>query len=624
MYSVKFSIFASVSILAFILLLTFQMVLKIQVPTINLILVIFLGTVIVGAVVKIFISRRHLSLFYKFFFCLLLFNSFTSSLLYWIRLREDYKYVTWNIDWRQTLAQSYAFSVSGTHNNLYQGFDSSYHSLPALLGSAMPAIFGGSPDLLLFLFIPLLCVFSLVNFIFVFIQKARLSSAVFVIASNIVLITPFYRFDNLTSLIKQYQDLFLLDSRLMLNTYLAIALVSSAAAITITTFDLRINSLIYGTTLFSLSSIKPQAIPFVAIFLMLTRYFAFKTEGISSKVASRYFLAHDFMILTLLSLLAMIFLRERTTLPVPVPTLALYFNNLYQTRTVLSVIAYFALIGMLTFLLFKAGVRLFAKTILLTSSIYASLFVVMILLEFRIDSDEASRWNLDEIGNPSVFDSDLEQGFIVIFILLLILVSVALTHLWNNSSYTLNRKRVLPMLVVIASLMKLIGSAHLYNEPRFGYEYVNSSKLVSALEDGDYVSLILVNDFSDPADNFQRYGRGEYMASEGPYDFFVASKAPDSFMASDFSTRISEVRKFFTTSISDYHKNFLEINNISHVLISSRCLPVWFRPESLDVKRGYVLITKSEFISGKSTFLDFSVMNSRKSQVKVFGLANCL
>ena len=624
MHPIRFNIFSSASILVFLFFLTTQISLNLQLHIANLILTFFLAGIIAVTIIKMLLSKTDYLLSYKFFFGLLLVNALPSFLLYWIRLKENYQYVTWNVDWRQTLAQSYAYSVSASHNNLYDGFDSSYHSLAALLGSAMPSVFGRSPDILLFLFIPLLCVFSLINFLYVFIQKTKQSLLNFVLASNIVLLTPLYRFDNFIGFIRDYPDSFLFDARMMLNSYLAFALVLSAAALRIATNSFGLHSLIYGTTFVSLIFIKPQFIPFVVIFLLITRSFAGNDNSLISQVGNRFSWAREMVFLTLSGLLAMFFSRERTTLPIPEPSFSRDLSIFYQNRILLSFFAYFTLIGIVILLLYKIGLHLLAKGMFLISTIYVALFVAMSLLNFRITYDQAMRWNLLGPGIVSVFDSDLEQGFVIVFVLLIILFSVSITCLSYKPSHSPVQINFLSIFVVLVTLIKFGGSFQLYTNPQFGYEYLNNSKLVYTLEDTKNLTLILVNDFSDPADDYQRYGRGEYLASEGLYNYFIASKAPDSFMAYDFPSRLMQVKRFFNTPLSDYHEKFLEENQISHVLISERCLPVWFRPQSQFAKKDYVLIARREFTNKSSSFLDFSVNSSRKSQSKVSGLAKCL
>jgi hypothetical protein len=155
-------------------------------------------------------------------------------------------------------------------------------------------------------------------------------------------------------------------------------------------------------------------------------------------------------------------------------------------------------------------------------------------------------------------------------------------------------------------------------------EAVDTLDLDETLENIPLDARVLVNDISDPADGFQRAGRGEFLAMGGRVRFYLASSMPDNYLAPDYLQRVHAVRNFFRNPISDQSFEFLETNGIDFILVSTRCIPVWLEDINWqsDIPR-FVLYSRDDLVDRKRNS-NIGELRTPVPQIKRHGVTDCI
>ena len=82
---------------------------------------------------------------------------------------------------------------------------------------------------------------------------------------------------------------------------------------------------------------------------------------------------------------------------------------------------------------------------------------------------------------------------------------------------------------------------------------------------------------------------------------------------------------FFGSEISQFHYEFSEAGNISHILLHSRCSPVWLNKNELPISVSrYQLLSKAQFLDLVQSREMIKPGSALLGQKQNFGRSSCL
>ena len=169
---------------------------------------------------------------------------FTSALfatsLGFIKLFPSFRDISWNIDSRLFLSQTYSYVQNGNSNdsNSYSGFDIQYHATPSYIAAQVFDYLKVNPDITLFIAIPLLSLLTVYTFAESILRISGLNKKQAILGA-VILVNISY----VISISQRHKAMSpLMNSELMLNSQLAIAVV--LATLGIQTTNLRGKNLI--------------------------------------------------------------------------------------------------------------------------------------------------------------------------------------------------------------------------------------------------------------------------------------------------------------------------------------------------------------------------------------------
>jgi hypothetical protein len=96
--------------------------------------------------------------------------------------------------------------------------------------------------------------------------------------------------------------------------------------------------------------------------------------------------------------------------------------------------------------------------------------------------------------------------------------------------------------------------------------------------------LLIANDLADPAENYRRQLRNLLLTGYTGHAFYVANLRYVHFTRPDAAQRLDELRAFFGSRWSAWHEGWLQHKGIGYILVSDRCLPVWFNQSGLPLR----------------------------------------
>jgi hypothetical protein len=133
---------------------------------------------------------------------------------------------------------------------------------------------------------------------------------------------------------------------------------------------------------------------------------------------------------------------------------------------------------------------------------------------------------------------------------------------------------VLPLLPVLPALA----------DPMKGYEVVDDTDRWKTLEaipvEG---SLVLTNDLADPDENYRRAGQGGLHTAYFGHSFYVSELA-NHFLYPEALDRMHRIHSFFGTPWSPAHERWLQEIGVTHLMVHSRCPPVWEQEHDLPLE----------------------------------------
>lgn len=530
-----------------------------------------------------------------------------------IQLSSNFRDLSWNVDSRLFLSQSYSYIDHGNsyNSNSYLGFDMQYHASPSYIAAQIYNYLAINPNITLFILIPFLTLLTIYLFGELLLRKSGLSSqyATFgaVILVNISYITSVSQRQKINSP--------LVSSELMLNSQLAIAVV--LATVGIQTINRRGKNLFILAGLISLVTLKPQYIPFAAIILAV--FSVIRLPVINFKAILKECL--PVLVNTILAVSILLYF----TMSKLGPNYIAKFTGIdvdYFLKTYLLILV-FALV-LLIFLKIREVSLANTKVLQLFLLIcfYLSFKLVLDFIKFEPSETTLEKMQIFQPSKPSG-DSDFNQGLILFYIMIPILVMILVPSLKLQKEKAV---RVVCIILILLSLFRVTTSVNVFLDPsNRGYEAVNLASLREVLMQAAKrieKPKFLVNDFVDPAESYRRNGSGMYWSSLGIGKFYLSDINTFHFLAPDVEERLAKNKYFFNSRISDFHTNLIDSEDIDFVVINKRCIPDWLsETRPIFSNSEFALIAASAFSRDGKLGLR---TEDKVSQIKKFGESPCL
>jgi hypothetical protein len=124
-----------------------------------------------------------------------------------------------------------------------------------------------------------------------------------------------------------------------------------------------------------------------------------------------------------------------------------------------------------------------------------------------------------------------------------------------------------------------------FARPLRGYEAAEDLGLLQTLQEVPRDSqLLIASDLADPAENYRRALRGFLLTGYTGHAFYVANLRYYRWTMPDAAQRLDELRAFFGSRWSAWHEDWLQHKGIGYILVSDRCLPVWFNQPGVPLR----------------------------------------
>ena len=553
---------------------------------------------------------------------LLLFYLFVAVQYFLLQLQSKNTHVSWQVDWRHALAQAYSLSrfPDATDNLAYSGFRINYHALASVIAGHITSFTGISPIPILFLFIPILSLTSILAFSLRFASYMGLAVNQIFLVSIVALSVPITQIKYFSK--GEVQTMLTnvaLDNEVMINAFLALSMSAAVLFLCIDSQNAHFLAAAISMSLIGLSAAKPQYIPV----LLLSIFFLKFLGNTRSKRLALNFDALPALTL-LFSFVISLFLafRDKSTgkliVEMSPEALISYFNR----GVILPALTLFGFSCFLILLLFWNRFPRSWIRILFPISAYFVLRLFSGFLQFRSDIESMPSPNI--IGNvvDTGVDLDTEQGFALLHLVLLVYyTTLFLTRFGRIQAVTFCL--IVSICIVNTWKFEQYRQQFLYPLSK-GFEAIDNSDLDKILKPLDSRAFILVNDLVDPAMNFAHPGRGDYLIINNRVRFFVANLWPE-WQAQDASQRIDILQRFFGTNLSEFHKSLIREWGITHILINFRCTPPWLQNiEFIARNSSFGLIDSRVLIELDESSFDGIVNGRFVSQSRNFGLAKCL
>ena len=113
--------------------------------------------------------------------------------------------------------------------------------------------------------------------------------------------------------------------------------------------------------------------------------------------------------------------------------------------------------------------------------------------------------------------------------------------------------------------------------PLRGHEAAEDLGLLHTLQDVPRDSqLLIASDLADPAEDYRRPLRAFLLTGYTGHAFYVANLRYVHYTRPDAPERLQQLRAFFGSPWSAWHEGWLQRLKIGYILVSDRCLPIWF------------------------------------------------
>lgn len=134
----------------------------------------------------------------------------------------------------------------------------------------------------------------------------------------------------------------------------------------------------------------------------------------------------------------------------------------------------------------------------------------------------------------------------------------------------------LGLAALVFSFYSILAVIQLNGDPSLGPEVVNGHEIRKLLTNVPVSgSVLLASDLSDPAENHKRKGRAFYLSNVFGHQFWITQTGYGHQRLDLTALRREKLGKFFNAKWAAWHSKFLSGEGITHVLVSTRCMPTW-------------------------------------------------
>ena len=528
-----------------------------------------------------------------------------------IRLTSKFRDVTWNVDSKLFLSQAYSYISHGNSisSNSYSGFDIQYHAVPSYISAQVFKYLEINPGITLFLAVPLVSITAIYFFAKLILIESGLSKTNASLGALVVLSIPY-----VTSISQREKFLTpLINSELMLNSQLAIAVVAATSALYLK--NVRGKYLLTALGFISLWSLKPQYIPFAILSLSILAIIRLPDRKLNKIFRKTYPI-----ILTSAFTITFLYIFSKSELN---PEYTINFVRLSSADFLRKNLVVFLILPIL-FVLQRFQKKPLAHRKIVDLYLVVGVFLICsFLLEIIAFEPSPTTLRKMQVFQPTgpAGDSDFNQGLILLFVLIAIMVTILTSEIELSSSII---RRNICTLLISLFILRILAAVPLMLEPSVnGYEVTNLATLRQVLNQAERrvnMPKILVNDFADPAEGYRRNGSGMYWSSIGIGEFYLSDINTFHFLAPDIENRLKNTKIFFNTPISDFHLKFIESKGIDFIIINKRCTPIWYP----GIRQ---IFANSEFaiIDAKTiTRQEFNENGISSTQILHYGVAPCI
>jgi hypothetical protein len=154
--------------------------------------------------------------------------------------------------------------------------------------------------------------------------------------------------------------------------------------------------------------------------------------------------------------------------------------------------------------------------------------------------------------------------------------------------------------LLILSSLRIYAAVHpiIYPMGSSAYEWTNERDLYDIFNKYPPDGLIIVNDISDAAQNYQRPLRALNVSSLGPHEFYASNFIYFHYLNDDSIQRLQLLNRFFGSEWSPWHNHFIHTRRIKYALISNRCNIIW------NIDQDFIDVV---VVKGRWTLLKFNI-----------------
>jgi hypothetical protein len=540
--------------------------------------------------------------------------------------------LTWNVDYRLHLMYTNSIISTGGLDSilLLDGEASIYHAGPAWLVAALNTTLGFDVNFSSFFLIPFVSYLSLIAGTVSLGRYLSVNSSSVMLGSVFASLTPFLITSSLpssivlndfSSFLSFNADIWQFGPGMMINTQLGLGAFGIGLwAVSEKKFSARyvMGSLIFA----SVFLIKPQiALAAVAILLalMVSGFAASRSSSLRGNTAVR-----GFVIVSVVS--GLFFLIRPSSFSGGTVELVIRPTPGFGNFAAFGPVSLLVLLSCLVLLIqfykrsSRSGVERSESAVVfvgaLAGIILFSLLGTVFVRVFLVGESTTSR----------DLTPDVLQGFwYLVWLCMAFLVALLLDRRPQKFDTTL---------IVLAMggfmtfyLLRVVSD--LFN-PADGYEAHDASEVLAVLEAVSHEEArVLTTDFSEPAEDFRRSGDANYLTLSGVPLFLGGLTGPDVANSIEARRRADLQSAFLETDWQPWHEIFLEEEEITHILISQRCVPKWGEviPESLvEISRSdnwSLFEVLGEEFSDSLQHRSALSLDSRQEIIPAYGLTAC-
>lgn len=522
----------------------------------------------------------------------------TASQLEIVRVAFERPGLVWNVDWRWTWNHAQAVARFGgvEHALDYAGVPVDYHVGPAWLAAAASRTLGSGMTEVLFGVVPSLSVLSAAIGVFLLIGGGGRSPGVAAAALGVAVCMPAGTNVSIRSVLQGSgiqptllnADTWFFASGLMLNSYMGIGLGLCSLALLLRQRRWTFEILLGAAGLAALVQIKPQFfIAFGAVAGVV---------GVGRALGVGPFFPRSFSLLIGAAFAVGLAVCARAALPGSPPGFASFvwapgetgYSLQMAARELRTIPFALAALGFSGWAVMKWRTRL-ATVVpppeIFVGALVAFLLVTGMLTVIGLPLKEGLVTQARAMGLPMWANfhqvANMTQAFVPLRLLLVIGGLFILSSLeWRP---WLQLPAAIIAVVIIALPTPLI--VRNFVDPEQAYEAAEDEALLGLVREiRQDQEIVIASDLADSAQSYSRPLRAVALTAYGGNMFYISNLAYYHNTRADAPMRLEALRAFFGAAWSNWHGAWLTRTGITHILVNTRCVPLWWRQPDVSLR----------------------------------------